>query len=59
MIAAIRLAPAGRAQATRGGLGGLVLVDLPVDVVIVLEQQERADQVQRPEQAPREQWCVR
>jgi hypothetical protein len=27
------------------GLGALILVDLPVDVVIVLEQQERAHQL--------------
>jgi hypothetical protein len=35
-----------------------VPVDLPVDVVVVLEQQERADQAQSAEQAPREWWCV-
>jgi len=32
-------------------LGPLVLVDLPVDVVVVLEQQERADQAKRTERA--------
>jgi hypothetical protein len=33
--------------------GPLVLVDLPVDVIIVLEQQERADQLQRPHETRR------
>jgi hypothetical protein len=58
MVAAIRLPPTGRVQAALSVLGGLVLVDLPVNVVVVLEQQERADQMQRPEKAPRERWCV-
>ncbi len=33
---------------TRVSPAGLVLVDLPVDVVVVLEQQERAGQGERP-----------
>ena len=33
-------------------LAQLVLADLPVDVVIVLEQQERADEAKRIERAP-------
>ncbi len=37
----------------------LVLVDLPVDAVVVLEQQERADQTQRANEALRGQLCVR
>jgi hypothetical protein len=41
-------------QAGSGRLSALVLVDLPIDLIAVLEQQERADQVQRPEQVPRE-----
>jgi hypothetical protein len=39
--------------AGRGHRDPLVLVDLPVDVVIVLEQQKGADQSQRPEEAQR------
>jgi hypothetical protein len=35
-------------------LAGLVLVDLPVDVVVVLEQQERAGQGERGERSSRE-----
>lgn len=35
----------------------LVLIDLPVDLVIVLEQQERASQAQRSEKAPIEPRC--
>jgi len=31
-------------QLTRASLAGLVPVDLPVDVVVVLEQEERAGQ---------------
>ncbi len=34
-------------------LGVLFLVDLPVDAVVVLEQQERAHQLQRPNQTSR------
>jgi hypothetical protein len=38
----------------------LVPVDLPVDVaVVVLEQQERACQAGRTEQALRKRWCSR
>jgi hypothetical protein len=33
--------------------GGLVLADLPVDVVVVLEQQERAGHTQDTERALR------
>jgi hypothetical protein len=58
VVASIRLVPGGQARATDGRLDRPVLVDLPVDIVIVLEQQERADQLQPPEQAPHEQRCV-
>jgi hypothetical protein len=58
MIASTRLSRAGRARIASRGLAGLVLVDLPIDVVVVLEQQERAGQSQRPDQAPREQRHV-
>jgi hypothetical protein len=33
-------------------LAQLVLADLPVDLVVVLEQQERADEAKRIERAP-------
>jgi hypothetical protein len=33
-------------------LAQLVLVDLPVDLVVVLEQQERADEAKRTERTP-------
>jgi hypothetical protein len=36
-----------------GGEGAFFLVDLPVDVVIVLEQQERTHQPQRPNETQR------
>ena len=39
---------------TRLPLAGLVLVDLPVDVVVVLEQQERAGQGERIARSARE-----
>jgi hypothetical protein len=39
---------------TRASPARLVLVDLPVDVVVVLEQQERAGQGERIERSPRE-----
>ncbi len=42
-----------------GDSARLVLVDLPVDAVVVLEQQERADQTQRPNKALHGQLCVR
>jgi hypothetical protein len=35
----------------------LVLIDLPVDLVVVLEQQERASQTQRSEKALVESRC--
>jgi hypothetical protein len=41
--------PAQRRPMRMYGLIGLVLVDLPVDVVAVLEQQERAGQAKRIE----------
>jgi hypothetical protein len=53
MGAMIRLLPAGSMR-----LRVLVLVDLPVDGVIVLEQQERANHMQRSKQALHERWCV-
>jgi hypothetical protein len=34
----------------------LILIDLPVDLVVVLEQQERASQAQRPEKALAKPW---
>jgi hypothetical protein len=58
MIPAVESSPLRLIRTALRGLYGLVLVDLPVDVVVVLEQQERADQVQAPEEAPRERWCV-
>jgi hypothetical protein len=39
--------------------GLLVLVDLPVDVVVVLEQQERAGKASRTERALRKLRCSR
>jgi hypothetical protein len=39
---------------TRASLAGLVLIDLPVDVVVVLEQQERAGQGERIARSARE-----
>ncbi len=39
---------------TRTSLAGLVPVDLPVDVVVVLEQKERAGQGERLQGAPRD-----
>jgi hypothetical protein len=33
---------------------GLVPVDLPVDCIVVLEQEERAGETERTERAPRE-----
>jgi hypothetical protein len=41
--------PAQRRSMRMYGLSGLVLADLPVDVVAVLEQQERARQAKRIE----------
>jgi hypothetical protein len=41
--------PAQRRPMRMYGLSGLVLADLPVDVVAVLEQQERAAQAKRIE----------
>jgi hypothetical protein len=38
-------------------LAQLVLADLPVDLVIVLEQQERADEAKRIERAPPDRRC--
>ena len=40
-----------RAAVRMGRRDPLVLVDLPVNVVVVLEQQERADQAKRTERA--------
>ncbi len=40
-------------------LDQLVPIDLPVDLVIVLEQQERASQTERPEKALAKVWCTR
>jgi hypothetical protein len=55
-----RLAGAARAQAPtqRGPVrmdrrSSLVLVDLPVDFMVVLEQQERAGEAKGTERAPR------
>jgi hypothetical protein len=39
--------------------GQLVLIDLPVDLVVVLEQQERASQAQCSEEALAESRCRR
>jgi hypothetical protein len=39
---------------THASLAGFVQVDLPVDVVVVLEQQERADQGERVVRSARE-----
>jgi hypothetical protein len=50
--ASIDEAPAQR-HPVRMVVDALVLADLPVDVVVVLEQQERARQVQRTEGALR------
>jgi len=36
------------------GLSSFVLVDLPVDIAVVLEQQERAGQAEHVERALRE-----
>jgi hypothetical protein len=36
-----------------GGVAGLVLADLPVDLVVVLEQQERTGHANRAERALR------
>jgi hypothetical protein len=41
--------PAQRCPMRMYGLCGLVLADLPVDVVVVLEQQERAREAKRIE----------
>ena len=38
-------------------LGPLVLVDLPVDVTVVLEQQERANEAKRTERALPQRGC--
>jgi hypothetical protein len=46
--------PAQRRPVRVGRPLGLVPVDLPVDLVVVLEQQERAGQPKRTEGAPRE-----
>jgi hypothetical protein len=54
MLGVIDLDPGGRARTARRRLDGLISVDLPVDLIIVLEQQERADHGQRSEEAPRE-----
>jgi len=43
--------PAQRRPVRMIHLGPLVLVDLPVDVVVVLEQQERAGKAKRTERA--------
>ncbi len=46
-----RPAPAQRRPMRMGRLFVLVLADLPVDVVVVLEQQERASEAKRTERA--------
>jgi hypothetical protein len=46
--------PIGDPVDLRSVPAGLVLVDLPVDVVVVLEQQERAGQGERIERSARE-----
>jgi hypothetical protein len=46
--------PIGDPVDLRSVLAGLVLVDLPVDIVIVLEQQERAGQGERIARSARE-----
>jgi hypothetical protein len=45
--------PAQRGPMRMTGLSSLVLVDLPVDFAVVLEQQERAGQAERTERALR------
>jgi hypothetical protein len=57
MHATNRILPASYAI-TCGRLHALVLIDLPVDLVIFLEQQERANQTQPSEKAPSQRWCV-
>jgi hypothetical protein len=47
-----RPAPAQRRPVRMVRLFVLVLADLPVDVVVVLEQQERAGEAKRTERAP-------
>jgi len=49
--AAFTRVPAQRRSMRVGRLGRLVRVDLPVDVVVVLEQQERASQAEGIERA--------
>jgi hypothetical protein len=46
-------APAQRRPVWMNGLCRLVPVDLPVDVAVVLEQQERACEADSTEHAPR------
>lgn len=46
--------PIGDPVDLRSVLAGLVLIDLPVDVVVVLEQQERAGQGERSARSARE-----
>jgi hypothetical protein len=46
-------------ETARRRLHKLVPIDLPVDLVVVLEQQERANQTQRSEEALAECWRVR
>ncbi len=58
MIAPGQPLPGGLVLMARRPLRPLVPVDLPVDVIIVLEQQKRADQPQRPNKTPRQRWCV-
>lgn|GEM_PF-3282041 len=48
---AVATAPAQRHSVRMGRLRVLVRVDLPVDVVVVLEQEERAGQAQGTERA--------
>jgi hypothetical protein len=45
--------PAQRGPMRMNGPSSLVLVDLPVDFAVVLEQQERAGQAERTERALR------
>jgi hypothetical protein len=52
-----RILPA-RYAIVYGRLDALVPIDLPVDLVVVLEQQERANQTQPSEKALAERWCV-
>lgn len=52
------IAPSQRRAVWMDAPARLVRVDLPVDLVVVLEQQERAGQPERTKRALRERWLL-